>query len=60
MIGLGIVCALRAMTSEHVLSPPDDDERAVALITAFLGGGIGGLAELGITLTPTWPVPRDG
>ena len=37
MIGLGIVHALRAMTSEHVLSPPDDDERAVALITAFLG-----------------------
>ena len=45
LIGLGIVHALRAMTSEHVLSPPDDDERAVALITAFLGGGIGGLVR---------------
>jgi hypothetical protein len=38
-----------------VLSPPDHDERAVALITAFVGGGIGGLVELGIPLKPTWP-----
>ncbi|MGD9703125.1 MAG: TetR/AcrR family transcriptional regulator [Acidimicrobiia bacterium] len=59
LVGLGIVHALRAMIAEHVLNAPDDDERAVALITAFLGGGIGGLAELGITLKPTWPVPID-
>jgi AcrR family transcriptional regulator len=59
LIGLGLVHALRAMVDEHVVMTPgaSDDSRAVALITAFLAGGLGGLAEIGIVLQPSWPVP---
>lgn len=60
IIGLGIVHAIRAMVAEHVLTGRRaDDGRVGRVISAFLGGALTGLDEIGIVWTPTWEVPAD-
>lgn len=60
IVGLGIVHAIRAMVGEHVLTGREDDDRDIGgMITAFIGGALAGLEEIGLSWSPTWVVPLE-
>lgn len=57
LVARGVLTSLQAMVLHCVERGPDDPDRAVEIIGAFLAGAFVGVDEIGFHLRPTWPIP---